>query len=185
MKATTGWFYTHLPACTENIKFFDILGNNSKTQVYHFIDYITLKFNTRYPLLGGWKSSYVLSYDVPVHEYVLIDEEHYSLQMRALDYVLTDVVIESAVVKIRLPEGAQIKRVILPNSLTLENEGDGSNPDEQIIVLKGVNLFENYISNVTINYSFNPLYMLRVPLVISVLFEGAFLVVLVGKYFVL
>lgn len=114
-----------------------------------------------------------------------MDEEHYSLQMRALDYVLTDVVIESAVVKIKLPEGAQIKRVILPNSLTLENEGDGSNPDEQIIVLKGVNLFENYISNVTINYSFNPLYMLRVPLVISVLFEGAFLVVLVGKYFVL
>ncbi|RZB77456.1 dolichyl-diphosphooligosaccharide--protein glycosyltransferase subunit 1-like, partial [Asbolus verrucosus] len=185
-KGATTWMYTHLPTSAENIKFFDNIGNSSQTRIYHFINYITLKFRTRFPILGGWKSYYILRYDVPTHEYLFVTmKNHYLLQIRGIDYVLNDKVIQHSVVKIVLPEGAQIEKVYVPKGLSVSNEETSCLDGlcvfgRPMIVLKGNNLFENHITTIRVEYFFDWLYLLRAPLVISFYLQMFFFVVFFG-----
>ncbi|XP_008198423.1 dolichyl-diphosphooligosaccharide--protein glycosyltransferase subunit 1 [Tribolium castaneum] len=182
-KASTGWLYTHLPASAENVEFFDDLGNCSETRVYNYGTYKTLKFKTRYPLLGGWKTTYNLRYDVPTYEYLFVLGDFFKLQMRAVDYVINDKVVENAVVRVFLPEGSRVDNVALPPQIGLMGEELGCLGSlcvygRPIVVLNGTDLFDNYVQNLEIEYFLRPLFLLKAPILITAYLEVGFVAVL-------
>ncbi|XP_044271587.1 dolichyl-diphosphooligosaccharide--protein glycosyltransferase subunit 1-like [Tribolium madens] len=188
-KASTSWFYTHLPASAENIKFFDSLGNSSETQVYNYGTYKTVKYKTRYPLLGGWKTSYNLRYEIPTYESLFVLGDFFQLQIRAVDYVINDKMIENAIVRIFFPEGSRVGNVDLPSLINFVGQESGCPTGlcfygRPIVVLNGTNLFDNYVQTLKIEYFLSPLYFLKAPILIAVYLEAAFVVVLGGiRYF--
>jgi oligosaccharyltransferase complex subunit alpha (ribophorin I) len=65
-----------------------------------------LELRPRYPLLGGWTYNFTIGYQAPLHHYLKKANGLYHL---AVPFVTTlkSVPIDSAVVRILLPEGAQ------------------------------------------------------------------------------
>lgn len=59
---------------------------------------------SRYPLFGGWKTSYVIGYNVPSFEYLYNKGNDYALKMRVFDHVFDNIVVEKLTTKIILPE---------------------------------------------------------------------------------
>lgn len=182
------WMFTHLPKTSKNIKFFDVLGNNSKTSVFEDETQKVLKFIPRYSLRqGGWKSSYILQYDVPIYEYVFNDGADYHLKIRALDHILNDVMIKDAEVKIVLPDGATILSVIVPPRFQKQDDTSFytslSVLGRRTVNLKGEMLLENHINDVIIKYHYSLFNFLSAPFFLICLIESVFFaIILCRKY---
>ena len=68
-------------------------------------DAVELDLHPRFPLFGGWKTHYSIGYNVPSHEYLFFKGDNHVLNMRLVDHILDDMLVESASVKVILPEG--------------------------------------------------------------------------------
>ena len=53
----------------------------------------------RFPLFGGWKTHYAIGYNVPGYEYLFFEGDDRVLNMRLVDHIFDDMLIESASVK--------------------------------------------------------------------------------------
>ena len=53
-------------------------------------DAMELDLRPRFPLFGGWKTHYVIGYNVPSYEY------NHVLNMRLIDHIYDDMLVEEA-----------------------------------------------------------------------------------------
>lgn len=58
----------------------------------------------RFPLFGGWRTSYIIGYNVPSFEYLYNKGNEYALKMRVMDHLFDNAVVEKLTTKIILPE---------------------------------------------------------------------------------
>ncbi|XP_031350981.1 dolichyl-diphosphooligosaccharide--protein glycosyltransferase subunit 1-like isoform X1 [Photinus pyralis] len=175
------WWYTHLPATADDVGYFDELGNSSKSTLLHYKNYKTLKFQPRYPLLNGWKTSYVIRYSVPSVHYLWNHVDEFSLKMRAVDHIFDDVLIKDAIVKVLLPEGATIINVTLPGLFTKFDVGQSTFGRPQII-FGAKSVFESF-EDFHIQYFLPKYYLLKTPLLIVLSLECLF-VIFITAYWV-
>merc|ERR1712032_1590187 len=84
-------FKTLLPAAAKDVYYRDDIGNISTSHLKVMDDAVELDLRPRFPLFGGWKTHYVVGYNVP--------------NMRLVDHIYDDMLIEQAEIKIILPEG--------------------------------------------------------------------------------
>jgi oligosaccharyltransferase complex subunit alpha (ribophorin I) len=56
-------------------------------------------------LFGEWKTHYLVGYNVPSYEYLFYKGDNHVLNMRLVDHLFDDMLIEEAEVRIILPEG--------------------------------------------------------------------------------
>merc|ERR1719342_991247 len=77
-------FKTLLPAAAKDVYYRDDIGNISTSHMKVMDDAVELDLRPRFPLFGGWKTHYVVGYNVPSYD---------------------DMLIEQAEIKIILPEG--------------------------------------------------------------------------------
>lgn len=176
------WLYTHLPSSAETIKYYDEIGNNSKSKLLYQDDHITVKHQMRYPLLHSWKAPYVLQYIVPIYEYLTESENLYILRIRVVDHVVNDGYIENAKVKVFLPEGAILKDVSSPEWFDWSRElhlTDLCIFGRETLVFIGKMLLENHISNVEIVYEFPSVFLLKSPFLIACYLLVSFLFVII------
>lgn len=184
-KTAPVWFFTHLPASVENIRYFDELGNNSFSSIINRYSSKTIRFRLRHPLISGWKSSYALVYQVPTYEYLYKDSGHnYLLRMRALDHVLNDVFVKDVEVRVLLPEGAVVRKVQVPQLFQISDVGFKFNSSlglfgRPMISFNGKMLSEKHICLFSVGYFVSGLYMWRGPLLVAVYFEAVFIGVIV------
>lgn len=124
-------FKTVLPASARDVYYRDEIGNISTSNLRDLDDSVELELKPRFPLFGGWKTHYVMGYNVPSYQYLynsgeytpgLVSQVHemlhaswfslivtgdqYVLKMRFIDHVYDDQLIEYLTVRIMLPEGA-------------------------------------------------------------------------------
>ena len=71
-------------------------------------DAVELDLRPRFPLFGGWKTHYVIGYNVPSYEYLFSSGEKYALNMRLIDHIFDDMLVEDMTLKVILPEGAKV-----------------------------------------------------------------------------
>ena len=71
-------------------------------------DAVELDLRPRFPLFGGWKTHYVIGYNVPIYEYLYNSGDDFVLKMRLLDHVFDDMLVEDFTPKIILPEGCKV-----------------------------------------------------------------------------
>ncbi|VDL67174.1 unnamed protein product [Nippostrongylus brasiliensis] len=97
-------FTSILPASAKDIYYRDEIGNISTSVVRLRADSVEVDIKPRYPIFGGWKTSYVIGYNVPSFEYLYNKGNEYALKMRVLDHVFDNIVVEKLTTKIVLPE---------------------------------------------------------------------------------
>lgn len=96
-----------LPHGAQDIYYRDLIGNISTSVVRGFKDRVEVEMKPRFPLFGGWKTTYVLGYNVPSSEFLFSTDSKYGLKLPFVHPLYTDMVVEKAEVHIILPETAQ------------------------------------------------------------------------------
>ncbi|KAG8228540.1 hypothetical protein J437_LFUL008997 [Ladona fulva] len=174
---------TLLPASASDVYYRDQIGNISTSHMRILSDSVELDVRPRFPLFGGWKTHYVIGYNVPSYEYLFNSGDDYLLKMRLLDHAFDDMVVDELVTKVILPEGAHnfvlktpydVER--LPDSLHytyLDTKG------RTVITIRKMNLVENHIQDFELHYQFPRILMLQEPLLVVVAFYFLFLLVII------
>ncbi|RZF48193.1 hypothetical protein LSTR_LSTR006160 [Laodelphax striatellus] len=163
-------FTTFLPAAAYNVYYRDEIGNVSTSSLKVFQDTVELNIRPRFPLFGGWRTSYILGYNVPSYEYLYSLGDQFKLKMRIVDHVFDNMIIDEAVVKIILPERSYDIELSTPFPVTrLDDESYYSYLDAQgrpVVVLKMTNIVENHIQDFELNYKFSKVTMIFEPLLV-------------------
>ncbi|CAK9811570.1 Dolichyl-diphosphooligosaccharide--protein glycosyltransferase subunit 1 [Anthophora quadrimaculata] len=175
-------FDTILPAAASDIYYRDEIGNISTSHTRIKKDSVELNLRPRFPLFGGWKTKYIVGYNVPSYEYLFHSGDQYTLEMRLLDHVFDDMVVDELIVKIILPEGSKNIELSLPYPATrlpdslhytyLDTTG------RSVISVTKKNLVENHIQNFKLKYTFPRILMLQEPLLVAAALYLLFLLVI-------
>lgn len=176
-------FKTVLPAAATDAYYRDEIGNISTSHMRILSDSVELILGPRFPLFGGWKTHYVLGYNVPSYEYLYNSGDDYLLKMRVVDHVFDDMIVDELITKIILPEGAHdihlstpypVER--LPDSLHYTYLDVKGRP---VVTIRKTNLVENHIQDFELSYVFPRVLMLQEPLLVVVAFYLLFLLVVI------
>ncbi|RXM91463.1 Dolichyl-diphosphooligosaccharide--protein glycosyltransferase subunit 1 [Acipenser ruthenus] len=174
---------TILPAAAQDVYYRDEIGNISTSHLLVLDDSVEMEIRPRFPLFGGWKTHYMVGYNLPSYEYLYNLGDQYALKMRLVDHVFDDQVIDSLTVKLILPEGARNIQVDTPYSIQRD-------PDDlhytyldtfgrPVVVAHKKNLVEQHIQDVVVHYNFNKILMLQEPLLVVGAFYILFFTVIV------
>ncbi|CAH1098556.1 unnamed protein product [Psylliodes chrysocephalus] len=177
-------YTTVLPATAHSIYYRDSNGNISTSSVKHRKDWIELELRPRFPLFGGWQSSYTLGYSVPSYQYLYRTPEGQNvLSMRFIDHVFDDMFVEEATTSIVLPVGVSDVQLIVPYQVEklqdditykyLDNMG------RKVLRMRKNDLVEQHIQDLEITYSWQPQLLLHEPLLISLALFILFVAVII------
>ena len=61
---------TILPASARDVYYRDEIGNISTSNLREIEDSVELELKPRFPLFGGWKTHYLMGYNVPSYQYL-------------------------------------------------------------------------------------------------------------------
>uniref|UniRef100_A0A1I7TIP4 Dolichyl-diphosphooligosaccharide--protein glycosyltransferase subunit 1 n=1 Tax=Caenorhabditis tropicalis TaxID=1561998 RepID=A0A1I7TIP4_9PELO len=180
-------FTTVLPAQAKDIYYRDEIGNISTSAVRIRADSVDVEIRPRFPLFGGWKTSYVIGYNLPSEEYLYNKGNQYALKTKLFDHIFSDVVVEKLRTKVLLPE--HVKRVKVATPFVVDRRPDELKPTyldttgRLVIVMEKNNVVPDHSQFFTVSYEFNYTDMLREPLLASAFFFSLFLVIIVYARF--
>ena len=63
---------TILPPTASDVYYRDEIGNISTSNLKESAEKIELELKPRFPLFGGWKTDYIVGYNVPSYQYLFI-----------------------------------------------------------------------------------------------------------------
>uniref|UniRef100_A0A2K5QT20 Dolichyl-diphosphooligosaccharide--protein glycosyltransferase subunit 1 n=1 Tax=Cebus imitator TaxID=2715852 RepID=A0A2K5QT20_CEBIM len=182
-KDVPAYSQTILPAAAQDVYYRDEIGNVSTSHLLILDDSVEMEIRPRFPLFGGWKTHYIVGYNLPSYEYLYNLGDQYALKMRFVDHVFDEQVIDSLTVKIILPEGAKNIEIDSPYEIS-------RSPDElhytyldtfgrPVIVAYKKNLVEQHIQDIVVHYTFNKVLMLQEPLLVVAAFYILFFTVII------
>ncbi|CAH8485195.1 unnamed protein product [Dicrocoelium dendriticum] len=174
---------TALPAAAKDIYYRDEIGNISSSSVTDLLDSMEVKLSPRFPLMGGWKTQYVLGYNIPAHEFLYRSGSQFSLRMRFIDHVYDDQFVEELTLKIVLPE--MVYDIQFTPPFPVQEEPREllktylDTVGRTVLVFKARNLVVEHISDFVLDYRFHTFLMLREPLMLVTAFCVIFICVLI------
>jgi oligosaccharyltransferase complex subunit alpha (ribophorin I) len=181
--ASVKHFKTSLPASARDVYYRDEIGNISTSNLKEMDESVEVELRPRFPLFGGWKTKYIIGYNVPSYEYLYYKGDHYALKMRFIDHIYDDMVVDDMLLKVILPEGS--KDIELKAPFDIERKGDGihytylDTLGRPVIVLHKQNLVEQHIQDFELHYTFQRLRLLQEPLLVVGAFYLLFLAVII------
>lgn len=177
-------FKTSLPAAARDIYYRDEIGNVSTSHVKEMQDQVEVEIRPRFPLYGGWKTHYILGYNVPSYQYLFNKGNQYVLKMRLVDHVYDDQLLEQVNVRIVLPEHARNIEFYPPpyDVQRLPNEKHYTYLDtvgRPVVVLSKRNALFQHIQDFEVHYTFDKIMLFNEPMLIVVPLFGLFCLVIV------
>ncbi|CAD5220074.1 unnamed protein product [Bursaphelenchus okinawaensis] len=179
-------FKTHLPVSARDIYYRDQIGNISTSTVSRKANRVEVELKPRFPLFGGWKTDYVLGYNVPSMTFLYNKGNDYALKVPFVDHVYENVVIEKAEVKIVLPEAVANVKVV--NPFDVKRKADEvhktylDTTGRTVIVLEKENLVDSHSQSVTVYYEFERFLLFREPLIAVVFFTVVFFTLIIFSW---
>ncbi|KAJ8963525.1 hypothetical protein NQ314_005567 [Rhamnusium bicolor] len=177
-------YRTILPASAHSVYYRDSNGNISTSTVRPRKEWIELELRPRFPLFGGWQSSYTLGYSVPSYQYLFKNPSgEYVLNMRIIDHVFDDMHVEELETAIVLPVG--VSDIKLNTPYEVERLGDEitykylDNIGRTVIKLRKTNLVEQHIQDLEITYNWKPHLLLHEPILLSIALFLSFVCVII------
>merc|ERR1712110_1043521 len=173
-------FKTILPASARDVYYRDDVGNISTSALRFLEDSVEVELRPRFPLFGGWKTHYVLGYNVPSYEYLYNTGDDFVLSMRLIDHVFDDMLVEEFTLKIILPEGSDVGKFHAPYPTKRLKDGlhftylDYSGRPVITVESKG-ELTEKHIMDFQLEFKFSKLKMMCEPLMLIIAFFIFFL----------
>merc|ERR1711997_587115 len=168
-------FKTFLPAAASDVYYRDDIGNISTSALRFLEDSVEVELRPRFPLFGGWKTHYVLGYNVPSYEYLYNTGDDFVLSMRLIDHVFDDMLVEEFTLKIILPEGSDVGKFHAPYPTKRLKDGlhftylDYSGRPVITVESKG-ELTEKHIMDFQLEFKFSKLKMMCEPLMLIIAF---------------
>lgn len=107
-----------LPYNSWGVYYTDEIGNISTSNAWrdHSNKEVKIELRPRFAIFGGWKSNWHLGYNLPMHNYLYVNEANkneYTLK-QFFGLVFEDIVAEDYELKVILPEGATEIKSLLP-----------------------------------------------------------------------
>ncbi|XP_063236205.1 dolichyl-diphosphooligosaccharide--protein glycosyltransferase subunit 1 [Bacillus rossius redtenbacheri] len=174
---------TILPAAATDVYYRDEIGNISTSNMRVLSDSVELDLRPRFPLFGGWKTHYVIGYNLPSYEYLFNSRDDYLLKMRLVDHVFDDMYAEVVTTRVILPEGSHDIQLAtpypverLPDTLHFTYLDTKGRP---VVTLRKTNVVESHIQDFELQYNFPRILMLQEPLLVVIAFYLLFLLVII------
>nr|CAG4650912.1 EOG090X04O4 [Simocephalus serrulatus] len=177
-------FKTILPEFAADVYYRDEIGNISTSNLRQEDDGdVSLELRPRFPLFGGWKTHYVVGYNLPSFANLFNSGDEFVLQMDLISHIFDQMIIDDALVRIVLPEGASNIEIETPYAVTrlpdslhftyLDVKG------RPVVEIAAKNLVENHIQPFKLRYTFSRIVMLQEPLLCVLAFFLLFLTFIV------
>ncbi|KAI6174172.1 Dolichyl-diphosphooligosaccharide--protein glycosyltransferase subunit 1 [Aphelenchoides besseyi] len=174
---------TQIPVSARDIYYRDQIGNISTSVVTKRANRVEVELRPRFPLFGGWKTNYVLGYNVPSVGFLHSSGSDYALKIPFIDRIYDNAVIEKATVKIVLPEASRNFKVASP--FPVKQKADEVHKTyldtvgRTVLVIEKENLVNSHSQPITVYYQFDRIMLLREPLLAVAAFFLLFLIVIV------
>lgn len=177
-----------LPTLAADVYYRDEIGNISTSNLRQASrnkpnEPLNFELRPRFPLFGGWKTHYTVGYNLPVYQYLFTDGNEYVLKMKLLEHIYADQLIDSATVKIILPEYSTDIELVTPypvarraNSLHFTYLDTVGRPVVEVHVSSAV---DDHIQDFQLKYKYNKMMILKKPLLLVAFFFMLFSVIIV------
>lgn len=163
-----------LPARAHSVYYRDEIGNISTSHLWGDSKKTQLEIEPRFPMLGGWKTSFTIGYGVPLQDFLFQSAGKRFLNI-TFGCPINDLIVDKLIVKVVLPEGSTDISVDIPFAVKQSYETKLSHLDmdgRPVTVLEKTNVVLEHNQYFQVYYKFNSLSLLREPLM---LISGFFL----------
>ncbi|KAL2949256.1 hypothetical protein AAZX31_20G167200 [Glycine max] len=156
-----------LPPRVHSVYYRDGIGNISSSHLRTDSWKSELEIEPRYPLFGGWKSTFVIGYGLPLQDFLFESPDG----RRYLNFTFGCPLVETVVDKliVVLPEGSKDPTVEIPFEVKQHLEIKYSYLDvvgRTVVVLEKRNAVPEHNTPFQVYYRFNPIFMLAEPLML-------------------
>ncbi|PNT47113.1 hypothetical protein POPTR_002G006600v4 [Populus trichocarpa] len=154
-----------LPPRAHSIYYRDEIGNISTSNVWGDPKKTELLIEPRYPLFGGWRTTFTIGYGLPLQDFLFESEGKRFINF-SFGSPINDLVIDNIIVKVVLPEGSNDIFTSTPFPAKQGQETKISHLDvvgRPVVVLEKTNVVPEHNQYFQVYYRFNSLSMLREP----------------------
>ncbi|XP_019223466.1 PREDICTED: dolichyl-diphosphooligosaccharide--protein glycosyltransferase subunit 1B isoform X2 [Nicotiana attenuata] len=162
-----------LPPRVHSVYYRDNIGNISSSRLRTNRKKSELLIEPRYPLFGGWKSTFVIGYGVPLEDFLFEAADGTRYLNYSFGCPLGQTVVDKLTVKVVLPEGSKNPSAVVPFPVEQRFEKKYSYLDvvgRTVVVLEKENVVPEHNSPFQVYYQFSPIYMLAEPLMLTSVF---------------
>ncbi|KAG7020728.1 Dolichyl-diphosphooligosaccharide--protein glycosyltransferase subunit 1A [Cucurbita argyrosperma subsp. argyrosperma] len=157
-----------LPPRTHSVYYRDEIGNISTSHLWGDSKKTELEIEPRYPMFGGWRTSFTIGYGLPLQDFLFQDQGKRFLNI-TFGSPINEVVIDRLIVRVVLPEGSRDMSVSVPFSHKQWLETKFSHLDidgRPVVVLEKENVVPEHNQHFQVYYKFNCISMLREPVML-------------------
>ncbi|KAL3639832.1 Dolichyl-diphosphooligosaccharide--protein glycosyltransferase subunit 1A [Castilleja foliolosa] len=157
-----------LPPRAHSIYYRDEIGNISTSNVWSDSAKTLLEIEPRYPMFGGWRTSFTIGYGLPLKDFLFQSEGKRFLDI-SFGCPVNDVIVKNLTVKVVLPEGSKFVSVFVPFPVKQSQEIKFSHLDmvgRPVIVLEKSNGVPEHNQHFQVYYRFSNLSLLMEPIML-------------------
>ncbi|GAA0186019.1 glycosyltransferase [Lithospermum erythrorhizon] len=157
-----------LPPRARSIYYRDEIGNISTSNLRSDSRKTLLDIEPRYPMFGGWKTSFTIGYSMPLKDFLFQAEGKRFVNI-TFSSPFNDIVVENLTVKVVLPEGSKDISVSVPFPVKQSQETKISHLDmvgRPVVVLEKSNVVPEHNLYFQVYYRFNSFSLLWEPLML-------------------
>ncbi|KAK9158403.1 hypothetical protein Scep_004977 [Stephania cephalantha] len=132
-----------------------------------------LEIEPRYPLFGGWKSTFVIGYGLPLQDFVFEAPDGSRYLNFSFGCPILETIVDKLTIKVVLPEGSKDPNAVVPFAVDQHMETKYSYLDvvgRPVVVLEKNNVVPDHITPFQVYYKFHPVFMLAEPLMLITAF---------------
>ncbi|MQL95642.1 hypothetical protein Taro_028315 [Colocasia esculenta] len=162
-----------LPPRVHSVYYRDEIGNISTSHLRGDSQKSELQIEPRYPLFGGWKSTFVIGYGLPLKDFLFEASDGRRYLNFSFGCPLMETVVDKLVIKVVLPEGSKNPSAAVTFPIAQKLETSFSYLDivgRPTVVLEKENVVPEHNTFFQVYYSFSPVFMLAEPLMLAVAF---------------
>ncbi|XP_010555823.1 PREDICTED: dolichyl-diphosphooligosaccharide--protein glycosyltransferase subunit 1B-like [Tarenaya hassleriana] len=155
-----------LPPRVDSVYYRDEIGNISSSRLRTGFRKSELEIEPRYPLLGGWRATFVIGYRVPLEDFLFESPDGRRYLNFTFGCPLVETVVDKLTVKVVLPEGSRDPSAVVPFPVGQDLEVKYSYLDvvgRTVLVLKKNNTVPTHNVPFQVYYTFKPIFMLAEP----------------------
>lgn len=102
-----------LPRMAWGLYYRDEVGNVSTSHARQHSSYVHLEIEPRFPIMGGWKDTFNIGYNLPTKGFLKQKDNTFALNI-TFGFPFKEIIAEEMIVKVILPEGSKNIQPILP-----------------------------------------------------------------------
>ncbi|KAK9061264.1 hypothetical protein SSX86_018444 [Deinandra increscens subsp. villosa] len=170
-----------LPPRVHSVYYRDNIGNISTSHLRTSYSKSELEIEPRYPLLGGWKATFIIGYGLPLEDVLFESDDGKRYLNFTFGCPIAETLVNKITNKVVLPEGSKNPSVVIPFSVERRAETSYSYLDivgRPVVVLEKENVVPEHNSLFQVYYDFHPMFMLAEPLMLTSVFFFLFVAAL-------